>query len=678
MSQVRTTAILSTLILLASGPGPVTASPLEEIVVTASRTDQAVADVPSNIAAIRGETLSFIGHTHINEAMQRVAGAWISRGNGQEHLTALRSPVLTGAGSCGAFLMAQDGIPLRASGFCNVNELFDANTEQAGRIEVVKGPASVMYGSNAMHGMINVLTRDVAPARRVSVEGGPHDYARAMISAGSEQWRLDANGTTDGGWKAESGFDQQKVTVKHDGQLGEWRATTTLSGANLNQETAGFIQGPSAYENDALRRSNPNPEAFRDVWSARLYSQLSRTLDDGREITFTPYWRATGMDFLQHFLPGQALEQNSHRSVGVQSAIYADHWTFGFDAELTSGELLETQDNPTAGSPFLAETIYAGKHYDYAVDARTLAAFAQYRSALSDRLELTAGLRAEQVRYEYDNRMIDGRTRDDGTPCGFGGCRFSRPADRTDTFNNLSPRLGLNFALSDTSQIYGYLSRGFRAPQATELYRLQNTQRVSNIDSESLASIEVGYRGGNERFSYDLSAYAMRKDNYIFRDTSRTNVDNGETSHRGLEMALSAALSQSLRASVNWSYAVHQYENNPALSSSPIAGNDIDTAPRHFGSANLRWTPDSRISAELEWVHLGKYYTDPENRQVYPGHDLINLRARMQVTSQISAFARLMNAADEEYAERADYAFGNDRYFVGESRAFYLGIEAKL
>jgi len=112
---------------------------LEEVVVTANRADQTIAEVNSNIGVISADDLARINPTHINEAMQRIAGAWISRGNGQEHLTALRSPVLTGAGACGAFLMAQDGIPLRASGFCNVNQLFDAHSEHAGGIEVIKG-----------------------------------------------------------------------------------------------------------------------------------------------------------------------------------------------------------------------------------------------------------------------------------------------------------------------------------------------------------------------------------------------------------------------------------------------------------------------------------------------------------------------------------------------------------
>ena len=76
--------------------------------------------------------------------------------------------------------MAWDGISLRAPGFCNINQLFDANTEQADRIEVIKGPATALYGSNAMHGVINVLS--AAPSEQldhnIAVEAGPDDYYR--------------------------------------------------------------------------------------------------------------------------------------------------------------------------------------------------------------------------------------------------------------------------------------------------------------------------------------------------------------------------------------------------------------------------------------------------------------------------------------------------------------------
>ena len=85
----------------------------------------------ASISSISAETLSNEQAVHANEIFDNVAGVWISRGNGQENLTAIRSPVLTGAGGCGAFLTALDNIPLRASGFCNVNELFQGQLELA-------------------------------------------------------------------------------------------------------------------------------------------------------------------------------------------------------------------------------------------------------------------------------------------------------------------------------------------------------------------------------------------------------------------------------------------------------------------------------------------------------------------------------------------------------------------
>ncbi len=166
----------------------------------------------------------------------------------------------------------------------------------------------------------------------------------------------------------------------------------------------------------------------------------------------------------------------------------------------------------------------------------------------------------------------------------------------------------------------------------------------------------------------------MKKDNFIFRDTNRSNVDNGETSHRGIEVTLHYAFTDTLDGSFFWSWARHQYENNPDLSSIDVDGNDIDTAPRHFGSAHLRWRPSPRLRTELEWIHMGGYYEDAANLNEYDGHDLFNLRLSYDATSNWQVFFRILNLADEAYAERADYSFGSDRYFVGEPISVYVGF----
>lgn len=658
--------------------GTAHANLLEEVVVTAERSPQPLANVTSNIALVSQKELRLIGATHINETLSRIAGAWISRGNGQEMLTALRSPVLTGAGACGAFLMAQDNIPLRASGFCNVNELFDANSEQAATIEVIKGPASVLYGSNAMNGVINVLMPAVTAVHRLSVEVGPHQYYRGMVSLGNSAWRLDANGTSDGGYKDNSGYGQQKLTLRNQTGSQSWKATTTFSATNLNQDTAGYITGHDAYKSSALRRYNPNPEAYRDTQSARLYSRLERHVSGEPLIVITPYLRYARMNFLQHYLPGKPIEYNGQKSIGFQSSVHWPTWIWGIDGDLTQGFVRETQPHPTEGSAFLIATIPQGEHYNYVVNAMNLATFAQGKYGIGDSAELTVGARAEYVRYNYNNRMIAGRTKADGTPCAFGGCRFNRPADRSDTFFNVSPKLGLLYFMSRNAELYINISRGFRAPQTSELYRLQNDQSVSNIDSVNLDSFEVGARGGTDTYSFDVAVYVMRKHNFIFQNTDRSNVDNGVTSHRGIELSVSRQLTGALTARLSWSYAVHKYVNTPALSTSNIDGNDMDTAPRNMGWASLEFHPNNRITAELEWVHMGRYFEDPQNLHVYPGHDLFNLHTRFQLSTALAATVRITNLTNAKYAERADYAFGTDRYFVGEPRSVYVSLIAQL
>lgn len=91
--------------------------------------------------------------------------------------------------------------------------------------------------------------------------------------------------------------------------LGDWDTTTWLTASNLNQETAGFAQGPDAYKDEDIAKSNPNPEAYRDAWSARAGARLSRNLSGGT-LTLTPYAHTQSMIFAQHFLPNGGVEKN--------------------------------------------------------------------------------------------------------------------------------------------------------------------------------------------------------------------------------------------------------------------------------------------------------------------------------------------------------------------------------
>lgn len=213
---------------------------LDEMVVTGTRSETPLLELAGNTGKVTEEEIDLVRPNHITEVINRVSGVNIQRGNGQEHLTSIRSPVLSGGAGAGSFLYLEDGIPLRAAGFANVNGLFEANYELAGGIEVVRGPGSALYGSNAVHGLVNVLSR--APSqdleREIDFSIGPHDLytAKGTISdtVGRHGYRINVFGTTDGGYVSDSGFDQQKVTLRHD-YFGDVNSFKTLfSYTNLN------------------------------------------------------------------------------------------------------------------------------------------------------------------------------------------------------------------------------------------------------------------------------------------------------------------------------------------------------------------------------------------------------------------------------------------------------------
>ncbi len=670
----------------------------EIIIVTAFREASHAGSNIGNIDKLSAEEIEQLSHIHIQELLVRSPGVNLQRGNGQEYLPAIRSPVLTGPGACGAFLMMEDNIPLRAAGFCNMNELFEAHTQQAEAIEVIRGPGTAFYGSNALHGVINVLTPEVPDSEimELGFEAGSYDFRRLKASMGdsadgpdgqsSDGYHLALTTEEDGGYRDDSGYQQQKFSGRYRHSINSTAGSTMIidSGltiTNLEQETAGFIVGLDSYQDEQMARTNLNPEAYRDAQSLRVWSRFEKHTSDTTNWQITPYIRLSEMTFMQHFLPGKPVEENGQQSIGFQLAYYSDvndsiKFSMGLDGELSDGYLKQTQQQATEGSPFLQETIPAGKQYDYQVDASVIAPFVHLDWQLSDKWQLSAGIRYEQIDYDYDNQMLDGRTREDGTSCGFGGCRYSRPADSENSFNNWTPKLGLGYQLGESALLFMNLSRGFRAPQTTELYRLQRQQTTADLDSVQLDSYEAGFRFQSGLLNYELAYYQMYKDNVIYRDSSYFNLSNGKSDHQGLEIRVDYAISNTLSLSFNSSFGKHRYAHDQLLGGVNINGNDVDTAPRHFGAAQLDWVITDDLLFELEWLHQGSYFTDAENLHRYQGHNLMNIRADWQLNHQWSLNVHINNLTDQFYADRADYtSFTEERYFPGMPMSLFLGLK---
>ncbi len=647
----------------------------DAIVVTAERRAEALSDVPQSISVLPAEELRLIDADHISEALARVPGVSLNRGSGAEHLTAIRSPVLTGGAGAGSFLFLENGVPIRSAGFANINGLFNAQYELAERIEVVRGPSGALYGANAIHGVINVIAP--TPSEELSVFGEVFGDTqdrykfKGSVSGtqGAHGFYAGASVTTEAGYREDAGLDQQKLTLRHLYDGGGVSIDTIFSFDNLEQETAGFIFGRAALNDKRLRKTNDFPQAFRDAKSARLQSTIEFDVGEGTRVQITPYARWNDMDFLQHFLPSNSLEENGHWSVGVQSAVYHDAGPLsliaGVDAEYTDGFLYEFQSMPRIFS------YTPGVHYDYDVKAVNASGFVQGEYALTPRTTASAGLRVDGVIYDYNNKTDDGIVG-----------RFLRLPDQSDDFVTVSPKFSLRHELSDVTSIYAAYARGARPPQTTDLYRLQINQTGAQAKPEKIDSFELGLRTSlGERINLGLAGFFMDKRNFFFRDADGFNVIDGKTRHVGVEADVRIAIHETLTLASAVTYAEHTYrfDRNPADTPGVVSedisfGDDVDTAPRVIANARLLWKPTDRITAEAEWIKMGSYYTDAANDNDYDGHILMNLRAEAGLTEKLAAFVTVRNVTNELYAERADFAFGEDRYFPGETRTFGFGL----
>jgi len=138
-----------------SAPAAPSPEGAQAVTVTGTRERVLVMETPSSVGVISGRDLRFTGPMHPQQLLGQVPGVAVAVTNGEGHSTAIRQPFTTGP----LYLYLEDGIATRATGFFNHNALYEVNLPGAGGVEVVRGPGTALYGSDAIGGIVNVLTR---------------------------------------------------------------------------------------------------------------------------------------------------------------------------------------------------------------------------------------------------------------------------------------------------------------------------------------------------------------------------------------------------------------------------------------------------------------------------------------------------------------------------------------
>jgi outer membrane receptor protein involved in Fe transport len=653
------------------------------VVVSGTREAQRVRETSATIDALEGTAIREALPAHPAAIAKRLPGVHVSQLSGEGHSTAIRQPITTKP----LYLFLEDGVPTRSTGFFNHNALYEVNLPQAGGMEVLKGPGTALHGSDAIGGVINVLTRPAPPtaALDLTTEVGDFGYRRMLASAGFTRGvhgvRGDLNITRADGFKRDAPYDRTSATLRHDAALGSGvTLRTVLTATTVEQRD---VIALAARDFDTRPRLNLSPIAFRDVEALRWSTAIER--ESGNSLwSATPFVRRNVLGLLPNwqltFDPEVWDTRNA--SYGVLAKYRRDFAAArtriiaGVDLDYSPGSVQSDGISAVKTGPDSAWTTYSitAAHYDYNVTYRQASPYVHTEFSPLARARVDLGLRYDRSGYDYDNQL---------TPLATG--RWRRPADTTLTFSRWSPKVGLTIDFARAASLYASYREGFRAPAQGQLF-----QQGSNLNTVGLKPViarsgEVGLRGSlGDRVLYQLTVYDMRIADDILSvldaNGIRTTSNAGETRHRGIESSVTTAVTSVLQLQAAWSSSKQTYVDwvIPVQGRNvSYAGRTIELAPHTLGNVLLTWSPrllhGGRLAAE--WSHTGRYYMDADNTHAYDGFDTWTLHANYRLRRAAELFARVTNLLDKRYAELVTYsAFTREQFTPGNPRSVFAGL----
>jgi outer membrane receptor protein involved in Fe transport len=485
------------------------------------------------------------------------------------------------------------------------------------------------------------------------------------------------NYTRWGGWRDETGYDRQSVTLRWDHQASDVAHFKTLfSFSNIDQIDPSPL-GRTVFENDATL--NEFPIAMRSIRAFRM-STAFETVIGGTALTFTPFLRSNEMDIVPSWMLSfdPVTYTTGHKSAGVAARARRDisalngAITGGIDFDYSPGYREEHRIAPMRDGSIYSSYQRGELIYDYDVTFMGASPYAQLEVRPFGGLHADLGLRYDNIRYDYTSHLA---------PLQTGPHR--RPADTDASFNQLSPKLGLSYDFGSAA-LYGSYRHSFRAPSEGQLFRQGSA--VSTVDLEPIRAhaYEVGARAAFGNFDFETSVYDMRVLDdvltFVTPDNQREAVNAGETRHRGVELTVGWQPSEWLRLDAAASHAKHTYQTWQPRSTIDYSGNEIAIAPRDLINLRARFSPQFLKGGSLsaDYQHVGGYWEDPENTSRYQGHALVNLRARYPIWRGVDVIVRAANIFDERYAEQATFTpFEQERLTPGAPRMLYLGIQGR-
>ena len=498
---------------------------LHDVVVTGTRNATDVRLLPMTVTVVGREKLTEQNQPSVlPTVMQQTPGLFTtSRGVlGYGVNTGAGSLKVRGVGSGAQLLVLIDGQPQYAG--LMGHPIPDAyQTMMAERVEVVRGPASLLYGSNAMAGVLNIVTRQMnenGVKTDVMVQGGSYGTLQASatnrLKLGKFSSIVGAQYQRTDGHRQNSEFEQLDGFVKLGYDFApHWKALGDLNITHFNNSNPGPVDAP-LIDNDfkitrGLASVSLNNDYDRTSGSLRAYFDWGHhNIDDGYAAGGSP---RTALYKHNDYIGGLTWYQSARLFEGNRTTVGVDWQHFGGSA---------WNENRASG-----EKTYLTKDADGNVvekqHADDVAGYIDFRQDILSWLTVDAGLR-------LDHHSVIG--------------------------TELVPQGGLSFHLTNASELKALVSKGFRNPTVREMYMFPPA--TTDLKPERMMNYELSYSqrfGGKGHFGANI--FYIKGENLINTvriDGRPRNVNMGDFENWGLELTGDYRIDSHWSLNANYSF----------------------------------------------------------------------------------------------------------------------------
>ncbi|OLU34413.1 TonB-dependent siderophore receptor [Pseudomonas sp. PA15(2017)] len=676
---------------------------LEPSVISGSRSAAQRFDLPFSVDSIDREQISD-GQLGINasEVLTRVPGLVVQ--NRQNYAQDLQISS-RGFGARSAFgvrglKLISDGIP--ASTPDGQGQAATFNLDTAERIEVLRGPASTLYGSNA-GGVIQVFSRDGVGRPRVGAEtligsdGMTRNHLTAEGEADGVGFVLDASRMDTDGYRDHSSARRDQTFAKlnfkpdEDSKLALIYSSLEQNGTQdpLGQAWEAYKADPRSVASNATRYNTR-----KSIDHQQMGANYERYFDDST-LQLTAY---AGKRRVVQYLaipielpsgPGanpvnpQANPRHSGGVVGFEREFHGGsvRWlqpvdgvtgnlqlVFGLDYDQSRDDR-KGYENFVGTLPDVTRGVKGNLRRDEVDTVTSLDPYAQATWTIGD-WTLQGGLRYSTVEVDVDDKYIVGANGDDSG---------------TRRYEKATPSVSIGYAF--TPDLNGYISvgKGFETPSQAELaYSQGNAGFNYGLEPSESTQYEVGLKArvaGDTRIN--AAIFQINTDDEIVvleNSGGRTSYQNAsKTLRRGFELGVESQLNEQWSAALAYTYLAATYDSRFVAGSNTIdKGNNLPGVPRTTLFGELAWKPVDGISTALEGLYRSKVYVEDTNTErAAPSYAVFNWRTRFEQRFgpwKTHQTLRLDNLADKHYVGSVIVGDGNGRFYeAAPGRSWYAG-----